>query len=515
MVVLSHAIAETRGDDVAVTDDESSLTWSQFNDRANRCLHALRSLGHGSGTTVGVLSGNRHELLEVHSAVNHGGYWCTPVNWHFTVDEAAYVLHDSGATVLLTDADHADLAVAAAGRAHVRDVIVFGGDAAGTLGYEDLLRGASSAEPANQQAGSLMMYTSGTTGRPKGVRSTALAIGAPVDHRRATLEAFSDLLSLPRGGRVLINAPLYHGGPYLFGLIPFTLGAPAVLRRRFEAAETLRLIDEHAITTAYCVPTHFVRLLRLPEEVRRSYDGSSLECVYHTAAACPPDVKRQMIDWWGPVIYETYSATDGGVVTSVSSEEWLARPGTVGRALPMSEVVVVDDDGAPLGPGEIGTIYIRSLIGTEITYYGDPEKTALAHLGPATVTVGDVGYLDEDGYLFLSDRKIDMIISGGVNIYPAEIEARLITHPAVADVAVFGVPDDEFGEEVRAAVVPSTGETVGDLAEELRSFCRETLAGYKVPRTIDFVDVLPRTDAGKLEKRRLRELYRGGAEPAG
>jgi long-chain acyl-CoA synthetase len=514
MVALAQAIVDVRGDDDAVLDETGSWTWSEFNLRANRCLDALRGLGHGGGT-VALLGGNRHETLEVQTAINHGGIVCPPLNWHFTADELAYILDNSGASAVIVDAAFADLGLAAADKvAAVRDVVVFGGDApAGTHAYEDLLAAADPSEPADQSMGAVMMYTSGTTGRPKGVTSSALPTGGPIEVLQAALQGYCALLSLPTEGRVLINAPLYHGGPYLMGMVPFAVGSTAVLQPRFDPAETLRAIDEHGITTAYCVPLHFVRMLRLPEEVRAQFDGSSLRCVYHTAAPCPPAVKRQMIDWWGPVIYETYAATDAGVGTIITSEEWLKKPGSVGKAAPVAEILIVDEDGKQLGPNEAGTVYIRSLLGAEISYLGDEEKTAAAHLDATTVTVGDVGYLDDDGYLFLSDRKIDMIISGGVNIYPAEIEAHLITHPAVADVAVFGVPDEEFGEQVKAAVQVADGHQAGDeLAADLTAFAREGLAGFKVPRSFDFHDEFPRTETGKLEKRKLRDPYWAGRD---
>jgi long-chain acyl-CoA synthetase len=517
MVVLARAIVDERGDGDAIIDDTGTFSWGQLNERTNRCLHGLRDLGQGAGTTVALLSGNRHEFFEVTGATGHGGMVCTPINWHLAVDEVAYVLENSKASLVAADAAFAELAMAAADKAGTIDnIVVFGGETpTGAISYEELLAAASPAEPEEQLSGSIMLYTSGTTGRPKGVRSTALPLGAPVEAVQMALQGYCALLDIPQGGKVLINAPAYHGGPYLFGVIPFSAGATAVVRPGFDPAETLRLIDEHQITTAYFVPTHFVRLLRLPEEVRASFDGSSLQCVYHTAAPCPPALKRQMIEWWGPVIYETYAATDAGVGTKITSEEWLAKPGSVGRALPISEILVIGEDGQQVGAGEVGTIYIKSLMGTELSYFDDPEKTAEAHLDEVTVTVGDVGYLDEDGYLFLSDRKIDMIISGGVNIYPAEIEAHLIAHPAVADVAVFGIPDEEFGEQVKAAVLVHPDYEAGDaLAAELSYHCREGLAGFKVPRSFDFPAEFPRTETGKLVKRRLRDPYWEGHDRA-
>jgi long-chain acyl-CoA synthetase len=386
---------------------------------------------------------------------------------------------------------------------------MFGGAVNGFHDYDELLAAGSTDEPDGQGAGSTMFYTSGTTGRPKGVKSSLIPIGGDPLAARAVLEAFVDVLGLPKGdGRVLCNAPVYHAGPLAFCLVPMSVGSSLVMRRKWDARETLQLIDEHRITTVYAVPTHFVRLLKLPDEARAAFDGSSLTTVYHTAAPCPPEVKRQMIEWWGPVINEMYGASEsGGAGCTVTSEQWLAKPGTVGLPLPTTEVLVIGPDGERLGPNEIGQIYLRNLLGTDFEYLGDPSKTADAHLEPGVFTFGDVGYVDDDGYLFLSDRKIDMIISGGVNIYPAEIEAVLITHPAVADVGVFGVPNDEFGEEVKAAVELADGyEASDELEHELKKLCRDRLAGYMVPRSIDF-QPLPRTPTGKLLKRDLRAPY--------
>ena len=361
-----------------------------------------------------------------------------------------------------------------------------------------------------------MFYTSGTTGRPKGVRSTAFAVGMPVSVHASLLAGLAGMLHIPDGGVCLVNAPLYHGGPFLFSMLPAYRGASLVMRRRFDAEEMLRLIDEYGVTTAYAVPTHFVRLLRLPDEVKAAFDGSSLRGVFHTGAPCAPEVKRQMLEWWGPVVHELYSATEtGGLGCLVTGDDWLTRPGTVGRPLPVVAIEIVGDDGEVLPAGEVGTVYVRNLIGGDFAYHGAPEKTAEAHRAPGVMTVGDVGYLDDDGYLFLCDRKIDMIISGGVNIYPAEIEAVLINHPAVLDAAVFGIPHDEFGEEVKAVVQLAPGQTPSaGLAADITAYAREHLGGYKVPRSIDFTDEFPRTETGKLLKRRLRDPYWADRERA-
>ena len=500
----------------AVVDEFATLDRAEFNRRVNQLVHGLRAAGLGAGDAVAALAGNRHEFYEALQAVEASSWVFVPLNWHFTGEELAYILNDSGARCLLADAEYADLAADAAGRAPGVEIrVMFGGPPApGFADYEELLASSSGDEPEGQASGTYMFYTSGTTGRPKGVRSTAFTVGQPRAVRSMMLEGLAGLLQIPAGGAVLVNSPLYHGGPFLFSVLPAARGATVVLRRRFDPGETLRLIEEHRITTAYFVPTHFVRLLKVDEELRRASDPSSLRAVYHTAAPCPPDVKRQMIEWWGPVIHELYAATETGALgTFITGEEWLAKPGSVGRPLPVVEILVVGDDGARLGPNEVGQIYVKNLMGGDFEYHGAPEKTAAAHLEPGVMTVGDVGYVDDDGFLFLCDRKIDMVISGGVNIYPAEIEAVLVNHPAVADVAVFGVPNEEFGEEVKAVVelVPEV-EASADLASELTAFARRHLAGFKVPRSVEFSDKLPRTPTGKLLKRELRDPYWAGRE---
>ncbi len=510
MARLSAALAASHGDVVAIVDDVGQDTWRTHDERVNRCLDGLRRRGHEPGATIALLCGNRREFLEANGALFHGGYLFPPINWHFSASEVAHILTDSGAEAVLVDDAFADLARAAMALTERSvDAIVMGHAVpAGAASYEQMLDAASSDEPHDQSLGAVMMYTSGTTGRPKGVRSTALPLGGEIDLGSMAVQGYTSLFGIDTLGRTLITAPLYHGGPYIFGAVPFAAGCPIVLRRRFDAAAVLRDIDELTITNAYFVPTHFARLLRLPDDVKARFDGSSLRTVWHTAAPCPPEIKRAMIDWWGPVVNETYAASDGGIGTLISSEEWLVKPGSVGRPSPLSEIIVVDDDGRPVAPGEVGTIYIQNRLGGDVSYHNDHDKTEAAHLAPGVVTVGDVGYLDEDGYLFLSDRKIDMVISGGVNIYPAEIEARLMSHPSVIDAAVFGIPDDEFGEQVKAAVLLVDGvEPSLELADALAVFCRDELAGYKVPKTFDFPVEFPRTATGKLLKRVLRDPY--------
>jgi long-chain acyl-CoA synthetase len=511
MAELLLPLAEQKGDEFALVDEFVERTYVEVNERVNRLVSAVREAGLGVGAVAGLLSGNRNEFFELNTALGHTGVTFVPINWHFSPEEIAYVLEDSGATALFADHQCGELAVAAAERVSaMRHRVMFGGGPAeGFVAYEELVASGDPTEPANQCAGSVMFYTSGTTGKPKGVKSSLVLSEGPLAAIQATVDAFGMLLKIPRGGKALVNSPVYHAGPYLMSAVASGLDNTLVIRRSFDPAEMLRLIDEHRITIAYAVPTHFVRLLRLPEEVKRCFDGSSLRYVLHTAAPCPPEVKRKLIEWWGPVIYEFYGATEGaGCGTGIDSEEWLRKPGSVGRPLPTCELLILDEQETRLDTHQVGQIYFKSLLGTDFEYHNAPEKTAESHLEPAVFTFGDVGYVDQDGYLFLSDRKIDMIISGGVNIYPAEIESVLITHPNVADVAVFGIPNEEFGEEVKAVVQPAPGVVPSEeLARELTAVCRKHLAGYKAPRSIDFIEDFPRTETGKLQKRLLRDPY--------
>jgi long-chain acyl-CoA synthetase len=498
-----------RGNDLAIVDEFGSWTWAEHNDRVNRLMHGLRGLGLGVGDTLCVVGNNRHEWLETFSAGSNLGLVMVPVNWHFSAEEIAYVIENSGARAIVGDAEFAQAVHAAAGAAGTGIRISFGGPIDGFTDIEEVIAAGSPDEPPDQVSGKSMLYTSGTSGRPKGVQSTLQQVGGDPNENLGKLALLLSLYRLTDldGKVVLCNAPLYHGGPLAICGVPFFLGATIILRRKWNGEETLRLIDEHGVNIYYAVPTHFTRMLKLPDDVKASFSGASLDYVLHTAAPCPPGVKQQMIDWWGPVLMELYGASEaGGVGTVVDSHEWLQRPGTVGRPTPIAELLIVDENGERLGPNEVGQIYVKSLMGIDFTYLGDEEKSANAHLEPGVFTFGDIGYVDDDGYLFLSDRKIDMIISGGVNIYPAEIEAVITTHPAVADCGVFGVPNDEFGEEVKAAVELLAGADTATVEADLKRMCRERLAGYMCPRSYDF-GPLPRTATGKLPKRELRAKY--------
>ena len=513
MARLTAPIAARKGSGAALIDEFGETTWAEFDQRVNRVVHALRNAGVEPGSTVAVMCGNRRELFEVTVAAMHAGLVIVPVNWHWVAAELAYVLADSDATALVVEDRFAGVAAEACAdpQAEGCPVRIAIGDTVpeGFGAYEDLLAAADPAEPDGQVTGGPMFYTSGTTGFPKGVRSGLTATGNDVALIDLIAQAAVAMLGIPGDGVTLLEGPAYHSAQWALSVLPL-LGAATtvVMRHAFDPAELLELVDRYAVTNIHLVPTQFIRLLKLPDDVRAGFDGGSLVAVVHGAAPCPIEVKQRMLDWWGPCITEYYGGTEGGFLTVITGEEWLAHPGSLGRATAMTELMVVDDDGRTCPAGTSGQIYFTSRIGADFEYHKAPEKTEAAHLAPGVGTLGDVGYLDDDGYLFMSDRKIDMIISGGVNIYPAEIEGVLTGHPGVVDAAVFGIPDDEMGEQVKAAVELADGWTGSpELAAELIAFTRRSLAGYKAPRSVDFEDVLPRHPTGKLYKRLLRDPY--------
>jgi long-chain acyl-CoA synthetase len=502
--------AKLQPDVPAVITEDRVATFADLNARANQIVRMLRAEGIEFGDSVALLCANRLEFLEVVQAVNRSGLRLTPINWHVTADEAAYVVADCGAKALFADVRFSEVAQAAAKAAQPKLALSIGGDIPGFVPLDDQLAGHATDDIEDARLGMTMMYTSGTTGRPKGVHREIT--GRMTDKSMVMMQTLRESAGYQSGKDAsLVTGPLYHAAPSLFGTsLPLAYGVTVVLMDGWNAEETLRLIERHAITHTHLVPTMFHRLLSLPEEVRQKYDVSSLRQIWHGAAPCPIPVKRAIIDWLGPIVWEYYGATEG-LTTLVDSEQWLARPGTVGLPEP-GEVQIRDEDGTVLPPGEAGTVFIQAPEEGRFSYHGDEAKTAGTYSGDY-YTVGDVGYLDADGWLFLTDRSANLIISGGVNIYPAEIEAVLITHPSVGDVAVIGVPSEEWGEEVKAVVELQPGITDdGSLEAELLRFAQERLAGYKCPRTVDFVDRLPREDNGKLYKRRLREEYRERAE---
>ena len=511
MAELIALYAGRHGDAPALIDEHGATSWRDLDARVDRAVHALREAGLRSGDTIALLMSNRRELFELMAACAHGSWRFVPVNWHWAPEEIAYVLQNSDAVGLVADARFADLAAASVARDDcpaLRAQVMVGADAPGFADYERLLAAAPSGPAGDAGLGGPMFYTSGTTGRPKRVKSTLFKVGAPSALIKLVSGAITGTLGLPSDGTALLVGPAYHSAQWAFSFLPLLSGQTVVMRHRFDPAETLALIDRHGVTNLHLVPTQFVRLLRLDEAERARFDGASLRVAWHGAAPCPPDVKRRMIEWWGPKISEYYGSTEGAIVTRITAEEWLARPGSVGRPTEAIELRIVREDGSPAEIGEEGQIYFRNRMGTDFEYHKDPEKTKAAHLEPGVFTTGDIGFVDAEGYLFLCDRKIDMIISGGVNIYPAEIEGVLCDHPAVLDAAVFGIPDEEFGESVKAAVQLAPGHAAdAALEERLVAYCRERLAGYKAPRSVDFVESLPRHPTGKLYKRLLRDPY--------
>lgn len=523
MARLTAHFAAAKPDDIAVVDEYTALTWRSFNTRVNRLIHALAGAGLAPGDAIAVVLSNRREWFEVATACAHGGWTYVPVNWHWVGDEIAYVLQDAGVAAVLADQRTA-APVAAALRdprgAALRLVLGIdapGGDGLGALtedrrfaAYEDFLSAAPEHEPDQALLGAPMFYTSGTTGRPKGVRGGMVGrTDVPSDMLAGMAQGFTAMIPAP--GRTLLCGPFYHSAQWAFSFFPFMAGSSVIIQHKYDSAEVLSLIDQHDVTNVHLVPTQMKRLLDLAPAAKAAFKGDSLTTVWHGAAACPPAVKRGMIEWWGPKISEYYGSTEGSIVSTITSLEWLERGGSVGKPSPMIDVMVIKDDGSEAAPGETGTLYFRSKMGSSFRYHNDEAKTEAAHLAPGVFTTGDIGRFDADGYLWLSDRKIDMIISGGVNIYPAEIEGVLAAHEAVADVAVIGVPDEEFGEAVKAIVQLKEG-LAGDAAmtAELIGHCRTLLAGYKAPRSIDYIDQIPRSLAGKIQKQPLRAPYWAG-----
>lgn len=501
MAIAIHA--RQRPNAIAVRTPDGERTWSQLNARANQLARALRRAGLKSGDAVALLAHNSCEFVETWAACQRAGLRFTAVNWHQTPDVVAYVVDNSDAMALVASARFAAAAEASARLASKLVLkLAFAGDLAGFESYEAALAAEDDSNLGDAESGSTMLYTSGTTGRPKGVyRPTRPVVSQLTGIVNETAKW------IPASDVALITGPLYHAAPLGLNLvIPINAGVTCVLMDKWDAEETLRLTERWRVTHTHVVPTMFHRLLQLPEATRKRYDVSSLRWIFHGAAPCPAHVKKAMIEWFGPIIYEYYSSTEGGGVF-IRSEEWLAKPGSVGRAVPGVEVRVLNAEGEIAAPGEDGAVYVKAPPTGRFEYYKDDDKTRSAYRGD-WFTLGDMGHFDEDGFLFLTGRSAELIIAGGVNIYPVEIDEALIQHPAIADAAAIGVPNEDWGEEIKAVVELKPGHAPDEATRaSILDFARERLPGFQRPRTVDFVDELPRSPAGKVLRQQVRDRY--------
>jgi acyl-CoA synthetase (AMP-forming)/AMP-acid ligase II len=484
-----------------IAETGETVTFKQLNELSNQAAHLFRSLGLKRGDHIAFMLENHAALLQICLAAQRAGLYFTAISYRLQEEEVQYIVDDCQAKVFITSASRQGV-VDKLNLAHLDKAYMVDGAIAGFESWEDSIAEMPVEEIPDESVGVSMLYSSGTTGRPKGVLK-------PLPEGEFGVDDGPNLFGMLYGATdesiYLSPAPLYHAAPLTFTMGFLLMGTTCIVMQHFEAEAALKAIEQYKVTHSQWVPTMFIRMLKLDDDVRLKYDASSLQCAIHAAAPCPVPVKEQMIKWWGPVIHEYYAGSEGNGFVAINSEEWLAHKGSVGRAL-TAQLHIVGEDGEEVGPGESGTIYFEG--GGEFEYYNDKEKTAESRHDQGWSTLGDVGYMDDEGYLYLTDRKSFMIISGGVNIYPQETENHLVTHPRVMDVAVFGVPNEEFGEEVKAVVQPKHWEDAGpDLEAELIDFCRDHISHIKCPRSIDFEKELPRHPTGKLYKRLLRDKY--------
>jgi long-chain acyl-CoA synthetase len=488
-----------------MADSGVTVTYSELDERSKRFAQLLHAAGLRPGDHMAVMLENHPRYFEVYWGAQRSGLYTTPINWHLKPDEAGYIIANCGATALVTSKALGDLASQL--DPYLADVgvrLVVDGPVPGFDRYEESIAQYPAEPLADETEGSYMFYSSGTTGRPKGIKPSIApqsfgAGGGPL------IMLIQHMYGFTPETVYLCPAPLYHAAPSGWSTTAQRLGATVVVMEKFDAKRCLELIEQHKVTHAQFVPTHFVRMLKLPAAERNARDLSSLKMVVHAAAPCPVDVKRQMIEWWGPIVNEYYAGSEGNGFCAIDTEQWLAHPGSVGVPM-LGKVHILDDDGNQQAPGEPGQIWFESDLKFE--YHNDPDKTASAYNRRGWSSLGDIGYLDDEGYLYLTDRASHMIISGGVNIYPQEVENELTMHPAVVDVAVIGVPNADLGEEVKAVVIAADPAAAGEQLEtELIGYCRSRLAHYKCPVSVDFVEELPRLPTGKLLKRQLRDRY--------
>lgn len=499
-----HAIETPSKAAVILAESGEILDYETLNANSNRISHALRSLGLRRGDVIATLFDNGFEVFEIGLAAQRSGLYLTSISNKLSPADVGYIVGDCGAKLLISSWAFYDLA---------EEALRFC-DGVRHLGWSQQhgdamsLKVMSTRFPAaaidGESPGTDMLYSSGTTGKPKGVKFPLPEGG--IEHMTPLMSMGVGLYAMDSDTMYLSTSPLYHAAPLRWAMTVLRLGGTVLVMERFDAEKALELIQRFAVTHGTFVPTHFVRLLKLPQDIKDKYDHTSLKSVVHAAAPCPVPVKQAMLDWWGPIIHEYYSGTEQCGITALSAEEWLRKPGSVGRAI-LGTIKIIDDEGNEKPFGQEGNVFFAD--GPAFQYHNDPEKTALAHNESGWATLGDIGHVDEEGYLFLTDRKSFMIISGGVNIYPQEIENCLVTHPKVADAAVIGVPDEEMGERVMAIVQPASGiEASAELGEELSRYVRLALGGVKTPRNFEFRSDLPREPTGKLMKRKLIDEYK-------
>ncbi len=499
--------AKTQPDKIAyqMAGSGKAITYRELDELSNQGAHLFRSLGLKAGDHIAFLLENRLAFMEICWAAQRAGLYYTAISRYLKQDEIDYIVKDCGAKVVITSPQCAAQVAALVSDAPGAPLFYMLDEPAPGFRSWDREAGSQPTTPiADEVAGYDMLYSSGTTGRPKGIKRAHEH--NPIDVPNAFLKLLCEKMCGMNADSVYLSpAPLYHAAPLRFNMMAITLGGTSIIMEHFDAEAFLKLVEKHQVTQSQLVPTMFVRMLKLPDEVRRQYNVSTLKGAIHAAAPCPVEVKAKMIEWWGPILIEYYAGSEGNGVTVSDSKQWLSHRGTVGKAV-VGSLKILDEDGVEVPTGQIGTVFFADA--PAFTYHNDPEKTQRAFNDKGWSTLGDVGYVDDEGFLYLTDRKSYMIISGGVNIYPQETEDVLITHPAVADVAVFGVPNEEMGEEVKAVVQPHDMAQAGKALEgELIAYCREKLSAIKCPKSIDFAAELPRTPTGKLVKRHLREKY--------
>ena len=501
MVGMTTAVwaDEQPGRTSVVDPDGRERTFAEVNANANRIVRLLRGAGLKAGDSVALLTSNRGEFVELQAATLRGGFRMTPINWHLNVDEIAYILNDCEARALFAEARIATARPAADAAPDLVVKVAIGGEIDGFQPYDDALAGLDASNIADPSLGNQMLYTSGTTGRPKGVYRAVPAV---------TPQMMYALRGYDGTSVQLCAGPAYHAAPLVFDVrSAMGAGCPLVFLDKWDSEHVLATIAQRKVTHMHLVPIMFQRLLALPPTVKAKYDVSHVKYIVHGAAPCPPEVKFAMIEWFGPVLSEYYAGSEGGAGFMIDSHEWLGKPGSVGKKPELLGSKIVDEQGAECPPNVSGTIYHQLPPGGAFTYYKDEKKTLASRIGDH-FTMGDMGYFDDDGYLFLTGRSAETIISGGVNIYPQEVDNELIKHDAVADSATVGIPHDEWGEQVKAVILLKPGYAPSDqLAQEILNFGRASLAAFKVPRSLDFVTDLPRSEAGKIQRNKVRAPY--------